>query len=218
MKDWTQPTPGSAAPRVGVVVAHPDDEILWCGGLLLGHPGWSTFVAGLCRGSDLDRAPRFFRVLETLGAQGALADLDDGPDQAPLPDGIAEAAVLALVPPDPYDLILTHAPTGEYTRHRRHEELYWAVWRLWQRGALRTEALWVFAYEDDDRRRLPMARADAPFRLALADPVWAAKRSFITDLYNYGDTSWEALATPRVEAFYGFPDPESAAQQFGECP
>ena len=52
--------------QVAVVVAHPDDETLWAGGLLLGHPEWSPFIVTLCRGQDPDRAPKFQRALECL--------------------------------------------------------------------------------------------------------------------------------------------------------
>ena len=75
----------TAISGVAVIVAHPDDEVLWCGGLLLSHPGWTAFVACLTRGRDPDRAPRFRRVLERLGAQGAMGDLDDEPEQEPPP-------------------------------------------------------------------------------------------------------------------------------------
>ena len=154
--------------RVAVVVAHPDDEVLWCGGLLLSHPEWSTFVAVLCRGSDADRAPRLTRVLDRLGAKGAIGDLDDGPEQRSL-----AAAILDLLPGTDFDLILTHSPRGEYTRHRRHEEVARAVWSLWTQGLLSTRALWLFAYEDGGQAYLPRPEGDADLRLVLPDPVWA---------------------------------------------
>ena len=71
--------------RAAVVVAHPDDETLWCGGYILAHPDFDWRIVTLCRASDPDRAPKFYRVLEQLGAVGEMADLDDEPDQAPLP-------------------------------------------------------------------------------------------------------------------------------------
>ena len=98
-----------AGRRVAVIVAHPDDEVLWCGGLLLSHPEWSIFVAVLCRGGDPDRAPRLVRALARLGVQGAIGDLDDGPDQAPQGVATVAEAVLALLPARDYDLILTHS-------------------------------------------------------------------------------------------------------------
>ena len=39
-----------------VVSAHPDDETLWAGGLLLSHPEWEPFIVTLCR--DARRAAR----------------------------------------------------------------------------------------------------------------------------------------------------------------
>jgi len=200
--------------RVAVVVAHPDDEILWCGGLLLAHPEWSTFVAVLCRGSDADRAPRLTRVLHRLGAKGAIGDLDDGPEQRSLATGKVAAAILDLLPATDFDLVLTHSPRGEYTRHRRHEEVARAVWSLWTQGLLSTRALWLFAYEDGGRAYLPRPEGDSDLRLALPDPVWAEKRRLITDVYNYGENTWEARTTPHEEAFHRFTTPEAATELF----
>ncbi len=56
--------------RVAIIVAHPDDETLWAGGTILSHPEWECFVVSLCRKSDPDRAPKFKKVLEVLGADG----------------------------------------------------------------------------------------------------------------------------------------------------
>ncbi|KPK81130.1 MAG: hypothetical protein AMS27_15700 [Bacteroides sp. SM23_62_1] len=53
-----------------VIVAHPDDETLWAGGTVLAHPLWDWYIITLCRKSDPDRAPKFYRVLEILGAEG----------------------------------------------------------------------------------------------------------------------------------------------------
>jgi len=55
-------------PRAAVVVAHPDDETLWCGGYVLTHPEFLWRIVTLCRAADPNRAPRFRRVLRALGA------------------------------------------------------------------------------------------------------------------------------------------------------
>lgn len=190
--------------KVAVIVAHPDDEILWAGGLLLSHPEWSAFIVTLCRGKDSDRAPKFLRVLECLGAQGCMADLDDGPDQVPLPAARVRDAILSLLPERDYDLLLTHGPAGEYTRHRRHEEVSQAVQVLWQEGDLRARRLWQFAYEDGQGAYLPKPQPDACLQLLLSDTVWTRKYCLITEVYGFSKTSWEAQTTPRTEAFSCF--------------
>ena len=98
--------------RVVVMVAHPDDETLWSGGLLLSHPAWSTFIVTLCRGQDPDRAPRFRSALDCFKAQGRMGDLDDGPEQVPLPDALVRDTILGLLPGRDYDLLLTHSPVS----------------------------------------------------------------------------------------------------------
>ena len=55
---------------VAVIVAHPDDETLWTGGMMLSHGEWNVFIGSLCRASDTNRAPKFFQALKVIGAKG----------------------------------------------------------------------------------------------------------------------------------------------------
>ena len=187
--------------KVAVIVAHPDDETLWAGGLLLMHPEWSPVIVALCRRDDPDRAPRFFRAVEQLGAHGVMGDLDDGPGQQPQAQAAVMATILALLPGGEYDLVLTHAPEGEYTRHLRHEETSLAVETLWRSGAIKARELWTFAFEDRGGAHLPRARRDASLFVTLPDPVWEAKRNLLTRTYGFSATDWETRTTPRAEAF-----------------
>jgi len=191
-----------ARESVAVLVAHPDDETLWAGGALLSETSWSPFVCCACRGHDADRAPKFYRVLERLRAQGAMADLDDGPEQSPLADERVEQAFSAYLSNRHFDRVITHSPLGEYTRHLRHEEVARAVLRLWLRGAFSAAELWLFAYDDDGGSRLPRAIAKADIVYELSDEVWRRKQQLIIEDYGFAELSWEARVTPRSEAFF----------------
>ena len=89
--------------NVAVIVAHPDDETLWAGGNILTHPGYNWLVAALCRKSDPDRSVRFYRAMQSYGAKGVLADLDDGPEQVPLPLLDVQQVILQVLPPLAFD-------------------------------------------------------------------------------------------------------------------
>jgi hypothetical protein len=65
-----------------VIVAHPDDETIWAGGMVLMNPDWKWHFISLCRGSDPDRAPRFIQAVQKLGGMGWIGDLDDGSERA----------------------------------------------------------------------------------------------------------------------------------------
>jgi LmbE family N-acetylglucosaminyl deacetylase len=190
--------------RVAVIVAHPDDETLWAGGTILANPGWSCFVAATCRRSDPDRAPKFRRALHRLGAAGDLADLDDGPEQAPLPCAVVQDAIASLLPREVFDVVLTHGPQGEYTRHERHEEVSRSVAALWRNDGINARELWLFAYDDEGGRHLPRPVQDAHRRERLADDVWSRKYAIITETYGFAPDSFEARTTPREEAFWCF--------------
>jgi LmbE family N-acetylglucosaminyl deacetylase len=195
--------------RVAVVVAHPDDETLWAGGLLLSHLMWAPSIVSLCRGNDPDRAPRFHRAMTSFNAQGIMGELDDEPEQVPLPDAWVQDAVLSLLPARDYELLLTHSPRGEYTRHRRHEEISRAVMALWQGGKIRLKRLWQFAYEDGGGTHAPLARRDADIQFLLPTALWSRKSSIITDIYGFRPTSWEARTVPHTEAFHEFSEDNS---------
>ncbi|MHB9024705.1 MAG: PIG-L deacetylase family protein [Armatimonadota bacterium] len=194
---------------VGVIVAHPDDETLWAGGTLLLHPEWRCRIVTLCRGNDADRAPRFGRVLARYGAEGRMADIDDGPEQLPLPDAVVADTILRLVDGRSFDLLYTHGPQGEYTRHRRHEETSRTVTDLWRAGLLPARELRLFAYTDDDRTTFPHACADADVQTVLPPEILAEKRRIVHEIYGFTADSWEARATPAVEAFWNFTSPEA---------
>jgi LmbE family N-acetylglucosaminyl deacetylase len=199
--------------RAAVVVAHPDDETLWCGGYILSHPELHWRIVTLCRAGDPDRAPKFRKVVERFGAEGEMADLDDGPEQTPLAAERVQETNARLLTGACYDLVLTHGPMGEYTRHRRHAECCQSVVELWRSGAINTRRLWMFAYEDGGRTYLPRVRDDADQQDVLKEDVWLEKRRLITDLYGFKPDSWEAQTTPREEGFWCFDSAEAAAKR-----
>ncbi len=189
-----------------VLVAHPDDETLWAGGTILSHPTWNWYIATLCRASDPDRAPRFQHALHELGAAGTMGDLDDGPEQTLLDARLVQRTLLDLVPRQHFDLLITHDPAGEYTRHRRHEETARAAISLWQAGSIAADELWTFAYEDGGKRYLPQPIQSAPIHTTLPEPLWERKFAIITQVYGFPSDGFEAQTTPRAEAFWRFTD------------
>ncbi len=191
-----------------VIVAHPDDETLWTGGLMLMVPNWRWRVVSLCRGADRDRRPRFFRALKHFDATGSIGVLDDGPSQRPLSDAMVESAITLELPDNGFDLVITHSPFGEYTRHLRHEEVSRGVASLWEARTIRAKELWFFAYSDEARTHLPRAIDEAHLRVSLPDTVWRRKQGIVGDVYGFSPDSWEYRTTPRVEAFWRFRTPE----------
>lgn len=199
---------------VAVIVAHPDDETLWAGGTILSHQSWQWFIVCLCRGSDSDRAPKFLKTLQKLGSEGIMGDLDDSPGQKPLDENELEHAILKLLPSRHFDLIISHNPNGEYTRHIRHEETGKAVMKLWKEGKISTNELWTFAYEDGDKKYYPRPIETATFYRVLAKRTWLKKYSIITETYGFEKNSFEAITTPKAESFWQFTDSYEAQKWF----
>ena len=195
---------------VAVIVAHPDDETLWAGGTILSHPSWKCFIVCLCRKSDAERAAKFYKALQFLKSEGIMGDLDDEPDQKPLDKKEVERAIMHLLPKTHFDLVVSHNPSGEYTRHIRHEEVSKAVIILWHAGKISTDELWTFAYEDGGKEFYPKPIENATICHILAKRIWLKKYSIITSTYGFEKNSWEAETTPRAESFWQFSNPNDA--------
>ncbi|MEN6370550.1 MAG: PIG-L family deacetylase [Armatimonadota bacterium] len=186
-----------------VVVAHPDDEIIWMGGVFLRHPQWDWHIVSLCRADDDDRAPRFQLSAKTIGATALISDLDDSsPILAPLSPDLNEIkrriSLLALHKPD---LIFTHGKTGEYTRHMRHEQVHRAVCDMVDSGDIAGELIF-FAYDDCGGERRPQPLANADITLTLFDEEYTKKRKIIRDIYGFRPGSFEYDASGPVEGFH----------------
>ena len=162
----------------------------------------SWTIAALCRKSDPDRMPKFFGALDSLKASGSIGDMDDGPEQTPIPPGEMERSLLSLLPGHSFESILTHGPWGEYTRHRRHEETGCAVLALWKSGRLKANNVFLFAYEDGEESYLPRLIPGAHRVATLPESIWEEKYRIITEIYGFSPESWEARTTPKTEAFW----------------
>lgn len=202
--------------EIVIIVAHPDDEVLWAGGTLLNHPEWNCFIISMCRKHDCDRAPKFYKILNAIKADGVMGNLDDGPAQRPLDQKEIQELILELVPPKKYDCIISHSPSGEYTRHLRHEEIGAAVITLWSNDRLQGDELWIFAFEDGQRQYLPKAVKTADLYFELPVALWKRKYELITGIYGFGADSWEARAIPKNEAFWRFTKKKEAYRPLPE--
>lgn len=191
-----------------VIVAHPDDETLWCGGVILTNLQIDWTILTLCRKSDPDRSPKFFKAAAGYNATGTMADLDDGPEQSPLAGAEIQRTILNSLPKRDFDLILTHSPKGEYTRHLRHEEVSEAVFSLWKNGELKAKNLLMFAYEDGGGAYSLKPVKNADVSINLAKSVLKNKRGIIIDVYGFSPVSFEAKAVCDVESFWRIQKPE----------
>ena len=201
--------------EVAVVVAHPDDETLWVGGTLLMERDWNCRILGLCRAGDSDRAPRFQKAIACFNGAGELQDCDDSPEQRPLPPAEMLQVISRWAVSFTFDLVITHGPKGEYTRHRRHEEVFRAVFDLWRTGTIVSKSLWLFAYEDGHGSYLPRANRDAHRKTVLSSAILGEKRRIIREIYGFLPDTWEARAVPSVEAFWCFSSPEEVESWMG---
>jgi hypothetical protein len=97
-----------------IVVAHPDDEILWAGGLPLHFRDrrWTIICCSIPI-RDPIRAYKFFDVCEALGARGRILPYVHPERAFPLEN-------MDQLDLSPYDTIITHNEVGEYG-HFQHK-------------------------------------------------------------------------------------------------
>ncbi|MEE9158920.1 MAG: hypothetical protein V3U60_11100 [Gammaproteobacteria bacterium] len=104
--------------RTLVVVAHPDDESVWCGGWLLQNPGTDVCCCGV-PDKDPERLMHFFAACFLLGAHGFVVGQNCKSMNCEPAQIFAES----------YDDIITHNELGEYG-HPMHIKLHHAMKEL----------------------------------------------------------------------------------------
>ena len=184
-----------------VIVAHPDDEVIWCGGFIASHPEFDWTVLSLCRLNDPDRYPKFKAVCEILGAHGIICDLDDSPELLPLDlEKEVGGRILDALGRTSWNLCLTHGRNGEYG-HLRHKQVHDEVARLVAAGRLDCRAFWTFAYECDAQQGRCEPAAWGNKLITLSESRLAAKKVIVQDVYGYDSGSFEAKACISPESF-----------------
>lgn len=159
-----------------LVVAHADDECLWFGGLLARYGPKFTVICCSVPAHDPIRADKFHNACAVFGASSAT-----------LPYSEIEPLRLDRLFLDPFDLIVTHGPGGEYG-HRQHKEVSAHIAARWP------DAIGS-AYGAQSRDLV----------LKLSDDEWQKK---LTALRCYDHTSrtdrkpkWEALIDAYASRF-----------------
>ncbi len=184
-----------------VVVAHPDDELIWMGGTIIGHPNWDWHILALCRAGDLNREWRFHRAAAELGACEHISDLDDSPILAPLSSNLEEIKQrIRMLPKKDFDLIFSHGQVGEYTYHARHVQTHRAVREMIESKELRG-TLVVFAYTDFGGTALPRPDEHADISIDLTSEQFECKRRILRDIYGFVSGSFEYESAGPVEVF-----------------
>jgi LmbE family N-acetylglucosaminyl deacetylase len=194
--------PGQDSSRSAIViVAHPDDEIIWCGGLILQNPDWNWSILCLSRKDDPDRCPKFHRVCDFLSARGYISDLDDSdPLEKIDPRSEIGSRIVENLNPARWDLCITHGSNGEYG-HQRHREVHAEVLDLIRDGMLECKELWTFAYDCDLEAKTCHPGTQAEMIVNLSDAHLSEKRRIVRELYGYAEDSFEVSVCISPEGF-----------------
>ena len=110
-----------------LVVAHPDDEVLWGGLNLISQPGW--FVVCSTHLNDPVRSSEFFRTMSYCNVNRYIMfDVNDEYTESDsvadkLYDGTLFDGVLKKLSKHPWKLVLTHNDVGEYG-HAHHRKVH----------------------------------------------------------------------------------------------
>jgi LmbE family N-acetylglucosaminyl deacetylase len=185
-----------------VIVAHPDDETIWLSGTVMLNPKIDWTILCLCRASDPDRAPKYFRILKALGAKGSIEDLDDL-DRWPFQKHVQECKrqIKKHTTGLEFDFVITHGTNGEYG-HRDHKSVHEAVYDLCQRGILKTSALLLLNYKKPNKKiPLLIPRTGSDMLIELPKKIYERKKQLMHEIYGFAIDGIDASYCTQVEAF-----------------
>lgn len=184
-----------------VLVAHPDDETIWCGGLFLKYPDVKWTVLSLCRRSDPDRRPKYFNVMKHYGAQALIADLkDEGVMTVKKSLPAIKKIIQNNLQNKKFDYLFCHNLNGEYG-HPRHVGAHLAVKELAQNNKLPSKNIYFFSYKTNRAGKVLNNLSGASHYLNLTDAEWRQKKAIIHELYGFSKKSFEFLSCLKKETF-----------------
>lgn len=185
-----------------IIIAHPDDEIIWLGGVIMLNPKIEWTVLCLARSQDPDRGPKFIRVAEKLNFKYFHENLDDLGHISFLKHcEDSKKLIKKHIASAKFDFIITHGENGEYG-HRDHKSIHEAVRDLAERGKLMAD-VFLYLHMWRPKRRIPLLipRTKADLIIKLPPRIYEAKKDIMEKIYGYARTGIDASYCTKVEAF-----------------
>jgi LmbE family N-acetylglucosaminyl deacetylase len=185
-----------------VIVAHPDDETIWMGGMILGSKDIDWTIFSLCRGNDPIRAPRFKKACEYYNARGLMSDLEDEGIlniEKSLPE--IKKRIIDNFANEKFEYIFTHNYNGEYG-HERHSAVHLAIKELVKEKKIITcEKLFFFAYQYQLDQNAIYNSPASNFVVELDNQTSTNKKGVIEKIYGFNKDTFENKMCLSKETF-----------------
>lgn len=187
MNNW--PTDDSGVNAI-VIVAHPDDETIFCGGTILSHPSWNWNIICVTMQQDTPRPQEFkdtMNMYKSLGVNIISYETLNKPDynqdltEQDFSEWKESINGLVLKP----DIVLTHNVMGEYG-HKHHMAVSRAAHELFKN-------VWEFVYPGDQGIS-PQPRKSFVREIALDSTLLSKKKEIYDNCYKTQAYVWQILS------------------------